>query len=103
MNHERDTRRSLTAWRRNGGVCCAILALSAGLLATGTACNDDEALAAFREAASSNLQTGVNSLMDGVVDGLFAAMNLGTDQSSTSGSSSSTGSSGSSGSSGSGS
>lgn len=70
--------------RRNLGACCAFLALAAGLLLTGTACNEDEAWDAFRGAATGNLETGVNSLMDGVLDGIFAAANLGIDDSSAS-------------------
>lgn len=35
---------------------------------------DDENLVAFRDAAASGLQTGANAIMDGIVDGLFAAL-----------------------------
>ena len=77
-NHQQNQSNS----RRNLGACCAFVALAAGLLCMGTGCNEDEAWDAFRSAATSNVETGVNSLMDGVLDGIFAAANLGVDSSS---------------------
>lgn len=56
----------------------AVLALAAlGGLMTG--CNSDEAMRAFRNAASSSLQTGVTAILTGLVDGAFAVFELGPD------------------------
>ncbi len=61
--------------------CCASLALAAPLLLVG--CNTDEAQRAFRSAASQNLEAGVNALLDGIVAGSFAVLELGTEDDST--------------------
>lgn len=65
---------------RGNRVRCAILALAALSLVLGTACDEEENLRAFRAAASSGLQSGVNSIMDGFIDGVFAIIDQGTDQ-----------------------
>lgn len=44
-------------------------------------CNEDEAWTAFRGAASSSLQSGVNAILQGIVDGAFAVFDLGADDS----------------------
>jgi hypothetical protein len=77
---------------RSRGARCAILALLAGILLVGTACDEDAAVRAFRDAAGGSLQTGVGSIMDGVVDGLFAMLEIGDDQQSSSSSSAAAGS-----------
>jgi len=71
---------------------CAILALAAAALLTGTACDDEAAARAFRDTAANSLQTGVNSIVDGMVDGLFAMLKIGVDQESDTASSTTTGS-----------
>jgi hypothetical protein len=43
-------------------------------------CNDDEALRAFRDAAASSLQAGVDSIAGGIIDGAFAVFELGADE-----------------------
>lgn len=62
---------------------CAILALAAGALFVGTACDEEAAGRAFRDAASTSFQAGLNSIMDGLVDGMFAVFELGVDQDTT--------------------
>ena len=73
--------------------------LAAGLIGLGllTGCNEDEALAAFRGASATAFQTGVKSLLVGVVDGVFAVYDLGVENAGngSSGGTSSGGSSGS--------
>lgn len=56
----------------------ASLMASAGLSA---GCNEDEALRAFRDAASGSLQDGLTSIAGGVIDGAFAVFELGSDES----------------------
>jgi len=76
----------------------AVAALGAAILIGTAGCNEEDAWATFRSASRSNLESGVNSLLDGVVSGLFAIYDMGTDNSSSSssGSSASGGTSGSS-------
>ena len=50
-------------------------------LVVGSACDEEEAFRAFRTAASDSMQEGVNDIMDGVVDGLFAVMDQGLEES----------------------
>ncbi|MFQ5805531.1 MAG: hypothetical protein ACE5I3_03665 [Phycisphaerae bacterium] len=69
---------------------CAILALAAAALLTGTACDDEAAGRAFRDAAASSLESGVKNIMDGIIDGLFAVVELGTEQDSGTGTDAST-------------
>jgi hypothetical protein len=76
MNQGRDTRNGSGTWWRSIGVRGAILVL-------GTACDEEEAFRTFRSTASASIQDGVNSIVDGVVDGMFAIMEQGTDGSST--------------------
>lgn len=68
---------------------CAIVALLAVTLVSGTGCDEEEAGRAFRDAASSSLETGVKSILDGVIEGMFAVFELGDDGSDSSSSSSS--------------
>jgi hypothetical protein len=65
---------------RSKRMWCATLALAAAGLLTGTACDEEAAARAFRDAATGSLQTGVNSIVDGMVDGVFAMLEIGTDQ-----------------------
>jgi len=58
----------------------AILALAALTLVVGTACDEEEGARAFRDAAASGLEAGVKSIMDGVIEGMFAVLDIGTDQ-----------------------
>ena len=60
---------------------CAFLALATAILVVGTACDEEEAGRAFREAAVSSVQEGVNSIMDGVIDGMFAVFEMGVGES----------------------
>ncbi len=84
---ETPVRRSLP---RGNRLRCAIVALAAAALLTGTACDEEAAARAFRDAAAGSLQTGVSSILNGVVDGLFAALEVGDDQPSDSSSSATT-------------
>jgi hypothetical protein len=63
----------------------AIVALAAVSLMLGTACDEEEAFSVFRGAAASSIQDGVKSIMDGMVDGMFAVLEQGTDTATTSG------------------
>jgi hypothetical protein len=83
MNQGRDTRNGSGTWWRSIGVRGAILTLGAASLVLGTACDEEEAFRTFRSTASASIQDGVNSIVDGVVDGMFAIMEQGTDGSST--------------------
>jgi len=81
MNEGRDGRtKGRTLWRSNR-VGCAILALMVVILVIGTACDEEEAFRSFRSAASDSMQAGVNDIMDGVVDGLFAVIDQGLEDS----------------------
>ncbi len=83
MNQGRDNSASGLSRSRSVRVRCAILALAAVSLVLGTACDEEEALRAFRSAASSSMQSGVSSIMDGFVDGLFAVFEQGTEEETT--------------------
>jgi hypothetical protein len=83
MNPGRDRRTGGRSWWRSNGVRGAILALAAVSLLLGTACDEEEAFRTFRSTASDSIQSGVNSIVDGLVDGLFAVFEQGTDESST--------------------
>ena len=85
MNQGRDKSASELSRSRSNRLRCAMLALAAFSLALGTACDEEELFRTFRSAASSSVQSGVNSIMDGVVDGLFAVFEQGTEESSTDG------------------
>ncbi|MFO0839868.1 MAG: hypothetical protein U1D55_15255 [Phycisphaerae bacterium] len=65
---------------RKIGTAGAIVALAAIVASAG--CNDDEAQRAFRQAASSQLKTGLTSVVDGIVSGAFAVFDLGASDSS---------------------
>jgi hypothetical protein len=69
---------------------CAILALLVATLAFGTGCDEEAAGRAFRDAASGSFQSGLQSIVNGVIDGMFAAFELGADDTSSSSSSSTT-------------
>lgn len=71
----------------------ATLALAGAALVMGTACDEEAAGRAFRDAASASLQSGMKNIMDGVIDGMFAIFELGDsegDTSSTTGTSTTT-------------
>jgi len=78
-------------------VCASLLGATLLVL---PGCIDSDSLQAFRDAASSSLQTGLKAIFDGLIEGAFAALQPEASQSSssssTSSSSSSTSSSGSS-------
>jgi len=42
-------------------------------------CNEDEALRMFRDTAASNIQQGIGSILDGVLEGVFAVVQMGDD------------------------
>ena len=69
-------------------LCCAIVALSGLSLVTSAGCDEEVALRAFRDASTSNLETGVKSIMDGIIEGIFAAVDSGDGSESSSSSSS---------------
>ena len=73
---------------RRNCVWCAALALAAASLVVNTACDEEEAGRAFRDAASSSLQSGLKSITDGVIEGMFAVFDLGADQDGSGGTSS---------------
>lgn len=58
----------------------ASLALLSAVLGATGGCNQDEARRAFRSAASSELESGVKSINNGIISGLFEVFRLGTDQ-----------------------
>jgi hypothetical protein len=58
---------STKAWRRTAVVGVALLALLGGLT---TGC-DDEVRKEFAAAAVDGIETGVNSIVDGVLTGIF--------------------------------
>lgn len=58
---------------RRAGTFCAMAVLGLAILA---GCNRDEALDAFRSGASDQLQAGVSAILNGVVNGAFAAFDL---------------------------
>lgn len=70
---------------RKSGLRSAALALTlaAGLFCT--ACDQEAAGRAFRDAATTGLQTGITSILTGMVDGAFAVFQLNADGSNTSG------------------
>ena len=55
-------------------------ALLSAVLSAAVGCNQDEARRAFRSAASSELESGVKSINNGIISGLFEVFRLGTDQ-----------------------
>ena len=81
MNQGRDKSAGDPSWWRSIRLRCAVLALAAFSLVLGTGCDEEELFATFRSAASDSIQSGVNSIMDGVVDGLFAVFEQGTEDS----------------------
>ena len=58
---------------------CSSIALAILGLTVGTGCNEEEALRTFRDAAASSIQSGVKTIADGIIDGLFAVFQSGTD------------------------
>jgi hypothetical protein len=84
MNQGRDKSASDLSRSRSNRLRCAMLALVAFGLVLGTACDEEETLRIFRSEASASIQSGVNSIVDGVVDGLFAVLEQGTSESGTS-------------------
>jgi hypothetical protein len=52
------------------------LALAVATLPMSTGCDEEEAGRAFRDAASSELRSGLKSIMDAVIDGMFAVFEL---------------------------
>jgi|GEM_PF-3506101 len=67
-----------TTQPRTKGMGCAILALMMLGLVFGAACDEEEAFQAFRGAASSSIQSGMKTVADGFIDGLFAVFDQGT-------------------------
>lgn len=57
----------------------AMVILAIFALTFGTACNEEEALKTFRDAASESLQSGIKTITDGIIDGLFAVFQSNTD------------------------
>jgi hypothetical protein len=66
-------------------VWCAILALMGTTLTLNTGCDEEAALLAFRDAATSDLESGVKSIMDGLIEGIFAAVDPGSTTDTTAG------------------
>ena len=60
----------------------AIMLLALTGLAFNSGCNEEEALQIFRDTATENLQSGVKTIMDGVIDGLFAIVQANSDSTS---------------------
>lgn len=68
--------------RRRGRAVGATVALALGLgLLSG--CDTEEAMLAFRDAAATNLKSGVSALFNGLIDGAFAVFELNSDSPST--------------------
>ena len=88
----RQGRNQATATRlhsRSKCTWCAIIALLAATVVTSAGCDEEASLLAFRSAASSNLQSGLKGIMDGIIEGMFAVFELGGDADTSSSSSSS--------------
>jgi hypothetical protein len=64
--------------RRTGPLAALTLALCGACVG----CNGDEALRAFRDAATSSLQSGFKLISSGIIDGAFAVFQLGAQGSS---------------------
>ncbi len=64
--------------RRTGPLAALALALCGAC----AGCNGDEALRAFRDAATSSLQSGFKLISSGIIDGAFAVFQLGAQGSS---------------------
>jgi len=80
----------------SGSICvwCAIAALLGLSLMASTGCDDEAALLAFRDAAATDMETGFKTIMDGIIGGIFAAVQSGDGSESPSASSTSASSSG---------
>ncbi|MCA9243847.1 MAG: hypothetical protein KDA32_07845 [Phycisphaerales bacterium] len=76
MNSPQNRRSGRRMSTRKVGALGAILTAAATPFLMG-GCNDEESLRAFRDAASTSLESSVNSFFDGVVSGAFAVFDLG--------------------------
>jgi hypothetical protein len=56
----------------------AIVILAVLGLTFGPGCNEEEALTTFRDAATSSMQDGFKTIMNGFIDGLFAVLESNT-------------------------
>jgi hypothetical protein len=66
------TMRRICARGARLGLACAALGFCVG-------CDDEAALKMFRDTAATNIQQGINSILDGIVDGVFAVVQMGDD------------------------
>ena len=57
----------------------ARIALVMALLCFCVGCDSEEALKTFRDTASSSIQQGISSILDGVLEGMFAVVEMGDD------------------------
>ena len=69
--------RSVRGRRRRIGAAVGLLAVSPWLMAPGC---DDAALSEFRDASAASLEAGVKQVIDGLIEGAFAAFVWGDDQ-----------------------
>jgi hypothetical protein len=82
MNKANSTRQTGPSIRRTLCTCGALAALAAALVPL-TGCSDDEISKEFRSAAFGSIETGVKSIIDGVVTGVFTVATPSTDASGT--------------------
>jgi uracil-DNA glycosylase len=65
-------KRSICAWGARIALVVATLGLCPG-------CNEDEALQVFRDSAAENLKQGLSTIVDGILEGTFAVVQMGDD------------------------
>lgn len=63
---------------KRGGRAGSAIAIAFVALGGATGCNEDEALRAWRDAATPALETGLKAIFDGIIEGAFAAADVGT-------------------------
>ena len=66
------TKRRICAQGARIGLAFAALGFCVG-------CDDEAALKMFRDTAASNIQQGIGSILDGVLEGVFAVVQRGDD------------------------
>lgn len=73
-------RKPRAARANNGRSACLLFLAAAFAIPFVTGCDEETARSAFRGAASDGLETGVRAIVGGVIDGTFAAFDIGTDE-----------------------
>jgi hypothetical protein len=81
QTHSRGRKSATSAPARRAARGAARLAVVAAGLALSAGCNSDEAMRAFRDAATQSLSDGLKSISSGIIDGAVAVIQLGGDDS----------------------